>query len=116
MRKYYGLRVGFFNIGRFFIYMENAIVSHWTGSANTAELVRKQIIARWGADEASNYDPKSNCLTFKQWLKVGYVVKKGETALKSFVMIEEKDKDGQVISKYHKTVNLFYVRQVEKIS
>ncbi len=96
--------------------MENAIVSHWTGSANTAELVRKQIITRWGLDEANNYDPKSNCLTFNQWLNVGYRVKKGETALKSFIVIEKKDKDGQVVSKHHKTVNLFYICQVERIA
>ena len=95
--------------------MENTIVSHWTGSVNTAELVRKQIITRWGLDEANNYDPKSNCLTFNQWLNVGYRVKKGETALKSFIVIEEKDEQGQVINKYHKTVNLFYIRQVERI-
>ena len=95
--------------------MANAIISNWTGSAHTAELVRKQIIARWGVDEASNYNPKSNCLTFNQWLKSGYQVKKGEKAIRSLIVIEQKDKKGIVIRKIPKTVNLFYVRQVEKI-
>ena len=30
-------------------------------------------------------------------------------------LIEKKDKDGKVVQKYPKTVNLFYVRQVEKV-
>jgi hypothetical protein len=50
--------------GRFFISMENVILSNWKGSINTAETVKKQILARWGEEEANNYDPKSNCLTF----------------------------------------------------
>jgi hypothetical protein len=95
--------------------MENAIVSNWTGSVNTAELVRKQIFDRFGQDEANNYDPKSNCLTFNQWLKQGYRVKRGQKALRSFIVINEKDEKGQVVRKYVQTVKLFYIRQVEKI-
>lgn len=88
--------------------------SNWTGSINTFELVRKQIAERWGDTEANNYDPKRNCLTFNQWHQCGYMVKKGEKALKSFIVIEKKDKDGNVIDKYWKTINLFYIWQVEK--
>ena len=95
--------------------MERTIVSNWTGSVNTAEHVRKQIFDRFGQEEANNYDPKSNCLTFNRWLENGYQVKKGEKAIKSFIVIEQKDKDGKVIRKYPKTVNLFYIRQVEKV-
>lgn len=96
--------------------MEYTIVSNWKGSENTAERVRKQIFDRWGQDEASNYDPKCNCLTFNQWLENGYRVKKGEKAIKSITMIEKKNEKGEVIQKFAKTVNLFYLRQVEKIS
>ncbi len=96
--------------------MEYSIISHWKGSANTAERVRQQILDRWGQDEASNYDPKSNCLTFNQWIEHGYRVKKGEKAIKSITFIEKKNDKGEVIQKYPKTVNLFYLRQVEKIS
>lgn len=95
--------------------MKRPFVSNWKGSVNTAELVRKQIIARWGTAEASKYDPKSNCLTFNQWLKQGYQVKKGEKALKSLVVLEEKDAKGNVVRKFPKMINLFYVRQVEKV-
>ncbi len=91
------------------------IKSNWTGSEHTSEIVRKQILSRWGEDEAGNYDPKSNCLTFKQWLKNGFKVKKGEKALKSFIVVERKNDKGQIISQYPKQINLFYVRQVEKL-
>ncbi len=92
------------------------LISTWTGSATTAELVKDQISDRWGVDEANNYDPKSNCLTFNRWLENGYKVKKGEKAIKSFIVIEQKDKEGAVVRKYPKTINLFYIRQVEKAS
>ena len=92
------------------------LISTWTGSATTAELVKDQIIDRWGQDEANNYDPKSNCLTFNRWLESGYKVKKGEKAIKSFIVIEQKDKEGKTVRKYPKTINLFYIRQVEKLA
>lgn len=96
--------------------MKRIIVSNWTGSATTADLVRRQIIARWGEAEANNYDPKSNCLTFNSWLKAGFKVRKGEKAIKSFIVVEEKDKESKVICKYPKQINLFYIRQVDKLA
>lgn len=95
--------------------MENLILSSWKGSNRTAESVKKQIVARWGETEANGYDPKSNCLTFNQWHAHGYRVKKGEKALKSITIIEKKNEKGEVVEKYPKTVNLFYVLQVEKV-
>jgi hypothetical protein len=90
------------------------ITSNWTGSEKTSELVKKQIADRWGVKEANSYDPYNNCLTLKQWNEHGYKVKKGEKALKSFVVLEEKDNNGEVIRRYPKTINLFYRNQVEK--
>lgn len=90
-------------------------ISTWTGSEITSDLVRKQIIDRWGQEEADNYDPKSNCLTFNRWLENGYKVRKGESAIKSFIVIEQKNEKGEVVRKYPKTINLFYIRQVDKI-
>jgi len=100
-------------IDRIFNSMEK-IISNWTGSETTSDIVRKQILDRWGKDEAVNYDPKSNCLTFNRWLKNGYKVKKGEKALKSFIVVERKNDKGQIICQYPKQINLFYVCQVEK--
>jgi len=94
--------------------MTITVKSNWTGSESTLNLVKKQIVERWGEDEASRYNPKENCLTFKGWLKNGYIVKKGEKALKSFVIVEKKDKEtGKVIEKTPKSINLFYELQVE---
>jgi len=73
--------------------MITKVQSDWTGSENTFNLVQKQIAARWGEAEAGRYNPKENCLTFKKWLANGYVVRKGEKAIKSFVMVEKKDKE-----------------------
>lgn len=95
--------------------MEKKITSNWTGSETTSGIVRKQIFERWGAEEATNYDPKANCMTIRQWNKSGYRVRQGEKALKSYVVIEKKDEKGEVVSKYPKTINLFYQKQVEAV-
>jgi len=38
--------------------MEKKIISNWTGSETTENLVRKQISTRWGEKEAKKYNPK----------------------------------------------------------
>lgn len=89
-------------------------MSNWTGSENTSNLVRKQIAARWGAEEANRYNPQTNCLTFKAWLKNGYAVRKGEKAIRSFIIVEKKDKEtGKVVERRLKNVYLFYEKQVD---
>ena len=95
--------------------MNKKITSNWTGSETTETLVRKQISNRWGSEEAERYNPKANCLTIRQWNENGYRVRKGETALKSYVVIEKKDKQGQVVETYPKRINLFYQKQVESV-
>jgi len=94
--------------------MDTKIVSKWSGSEFTYDLVKKQIIARWGSDEGEQYDPKSNCHTFRNWKSLGYSVKKGEKAIQSFVVVEQKDEKGNVIKSFPKRINLFYQLQVEK--
>ena len=89
-------------------------MSKWTGSQNTSSMVRSQIAERWGAEEAKRYDPQKNCLTFSAWRENGCIVRKGEKALKSFIVVEKKDKEtGEVIAKHLKTIHLFYEKQVE---
>ncbi|MEI7498703.1 MAG: ArdC-like ssDNA-binding domain-containing protein [Candidatus Falkowbacteria bacterium] len=97
------------------------IESTWKGSAETLELVRKQIAQRWGEADAEAYDPKTNCFTFKQWKRNGYVVKKGEKGIRSYTFVEAKSKDKDKANeaedgmKYRKTVWLFYQKQVEPL-
>ena len=93
--------------------------AYWKGSQKTADAVRQEIAARWGAQEAENYDPTKNCFTFKTWKAKGYFVKKGEKAIRSMTLIEVKDQEtdeGEEQEKrtYPKTVYLFYIKQVEK--
>ena len=93
--------------------MKKKITSNWTGSETTESLVRNQISTRWGIEEAEKYNPQSNCMTIGKWNENGFRVKKGEKALKSYIVIEKKDKKGDVVSKYPKQINLFYQKQVK---
>lgn len=95
----------------------NEITSVWQGSIATVSHVAEQIAERFGADAAKIYDPLVNCFTYVRWQQEGYQVKKGEKALKSITWVKgEKEKDGQTQSfKFPKTVNLFFITQVEPI-
>ncbi len=94
--------------------MTYKVMSKWTGSPNTSTLVRNQIIERWGEEEAKRYDPRKNCLTFSAWKENGCTVKKGEKGIKSFIVVEKKNKEtGEVVARHLKTIYLFYEKQVE---
>ena len=91
----------------------------WRGSVKTAEAVREEIAKRYGEEEAENYDPQVNCFTLPTWNKLGYIVRKGEKAIRSMTLIEKADpnaKEGEQteVIKYPKTVYLFYIKQVTK--
>lgn len=90
-------------------------ISHYTGSEATYNMVADQIRERWGEKEVKHYDPYSNALTFAQWLKLGYRVKKGEKAIRSITFVETKDENGTVTKRMRRSVALFYQKQVEKI-
>lgn len=89
--------------------------SHWKGSLHTAAMVMAQIEARYGAEEASKYDPETNCFTYNTWRARGFHVRKGEKGLLSttFVTLGEDDGDGGKPASYPKRVFLFYYLQVE---
>lgn len=87
---------------------------HYKGSAMTFEMVKNQIKERWGEAEAELYTPDI-CLPFRAWVKAGYRIRKGEKAIKSVTFIPMENEEGQELRKIPKTVNLFYILQVEKI-
>src|SRR3989344_5836283 len=91
------------------------ILTNWKGSQQTADMVRDQIRQRWGDKAAEAFDPRYDARPFAQWLNIGYRVKKGEKALKSFVILEEKDEDGKVVKKHVRKINLFAVQQIERV-
>jgi hypothetical protein len=89
--------------------------SNYQGSETTKNMVEEQIRERWGDELASQYDPYVNCLPFRKWTEAGYKIKAGEKALKSITYVEVKDKNGEVIRKYPRTISLFFIAQVEKV-
>ena len=94
---------------------DNPFTSNYQGSEKTKEMIEKQIKEIWGESEVKNYNPYKNALTFASWLKLGYRPKKGSKALKSVTFVERKNEKGEVVSKYPRTINLFYYRSVELI-
>ena len=90
--------------------------TNYRGSATTRKMVEEQLIAKFGQEEAKNYVPELNCRTYKSWQAEGYQVKKNEKAIKSITFVVVKDGAGDAVNTYPKTVNLFYIKQVEKIT
>ena len=85
------------------------MASNWTGSQRTAEIVRQQILERFGPEAAEQYDPASgNTLTYREALKRGYRVRRGEKSLKSLTFIEAYESNGQK-KKIPKTCHLFFL-------
>ena len=89
-------------------------VSNWQNSEKTRDAIAEQVEKRWGKSEVKNYDPERNCLPFSTWLNLGFRPKKGSKALKSVTYIERKDTEGNIISKFPRSINLFYYRDVIK--
>ena len=92
------------------------IQTNYAGSIANYESVKKQIAERWSPKEAEQYDPSKNCATYKRWQEAGYYIVPGESALHSVVIIEKKDRAGNVISRYPKRVALFYRLQVRPMN
>jgi hypothetical protein len=92
------------------------IKSNYRGSKKTYEMVKEQIRQRFGEAEAEAFDPYQNCLLFRQWNERGFRVKKGQKALKSITVVEDKDEAGNIVRSWPKNISLFYKTQVEKIS
>lgn len=96
--------------------LEGPEVSGYMGSEKTRSLVEQEIVKRWGPSELKNYDPTRSALTFRKWVQLGYAPKKGETAIRSFIMTESKDKnDPTKVVKKIKSIFLFYFRQVTEL-
>lgn len=89
--------------------------THWKGSRQTADMVRKQITQRFGPEAAEAYDPTKSARPFQEWLRLGFKVKQGEKGLKSLIFLDLKDKQGKVVGRRPKIIFLFHERSVEPI-
>lgn len=95
---------------------EIIITSPYKGSEKTYELVKEQIQERWGAECAEAFDPHTDAMPYSSWVAHGYMVTKGQKALKSITFVEVKDEKDNIVRKIKRTVNLFHKSQVEKIA
>ncbi len=93
---------------------EIVIISPYRGSERTYEMVRQQIQERWGKECAETFNPRTDAMPISSWMMHGFVVKKGQKALKSITYLDVKDKDDNEVRKVRRTVNLFHKRQVER--
>ncbi len=91
------------------------IRTNYSGSEHTRDDVHRQILERFGPELAKEYDPYINCMTLPQWSSRGYRVKPGQKSLRSIVMIEKKDKNGEVISSFPRNIFLFFYPQVKRL-
>lgn len=91
----------------------NNIKTRYTGAEKSFKEVKDQIRERFGSQLAEEYDPYTNCMTLKQWEEFGYRVRPGEKSLRSTIIIEKKNKQGEVVGTYPKTIHLFYYPQVK---
>lgn len=94
--------------------MQPVNTSVWQGSSNTATRVVREIRSRFGDKVANKYDPKTNCFTFLGWKQRGFMVKKGEKAIRSITFIKDDNEDDMVARSYPKNVFLFCEVQVKK--
>ncbi len=89
--------------------------TNFMGSQRNYDSVKQQLLERYGEEIADEYDPFVNCRTYNDWKKNNYLVNRGARSFKAVVVVEKKDKDGQVIKKYPKTICLFFRNQVHKV-
>ena len=97
--------------------MENKLVSSYKSGTKSVEFVRQQLLEKYGKEISESYDPRFHVFTMKDLNQAGYRVRKGEKALKSFVVREVAGEEGKAARRYVKPVNLFHLAmQCEKIN
>lgn len=88
------------------------IQTTYKGSIANFDSVKSQIRERWPGKE-DEFNPSSNCATYKQWQKNNYYVLPKEKALTARIIVEKKDKaTGKIIARYPKKISLFCWLQV----
>lgn len=91
-------------------------LSTWKGSPLTENKTREIILQRFGPKAAELYDPRRNAMTYKNWLKCGRRVMKGEKSIPSITIVEKRNAKGEIEKKYAKVAHLFFISQTELIN
>lgn len=75
--------------------------------------MRQQIRERWGDKVAKEYDASKHVLSLRRWSEFGIRVRKGESALRTYTIIEdEKDSEGK---SFRRSLPVFHYLQTDLV-
>lgn len=94
------------------ILKERKVESTWRGSEKTAEQMREQIRAKFGDAVAKEYDAKRHVMSLRQWSRYGIKVRAGESALKTYTVIENDDETGEA-TRVRRSIPVFHYLQTD---
>lgn len=89
--------------------------SPWSGSEATFLVTKNAVEERFGKKVADKFRATHDARTYRGWLARNFKVNKGESGIESYVIVEKKDKDGEVIGRIYKKIWLFHRKQVSPI-
>jgi len=92
------------------------VLSSWKGSPLTETKTREIILQRFGPKAAEVYNPRTNAMTYKKWLRCGRRVIKGQKSIPSITIVEKRNSKGEIEKKYAKVAHLFFISQTEPIN
>ncbi len=97
------------------ILKERKVESTWRGSEKTAEQMRQQVKERFGDKAAKEYDAKRHVMSLRQWGRFGIKIKAGETALKTYTVIENDDETGEA-KRVRRSIPVFHYLQTDLVT
>jgi hypothetical protein len=92
---------------------EKGVESPWRGSEKTAEQMREQIRERFGEKVAKTYDPKTHVMSLRHWSRFGVRIKPGESALRTYTLIENDQKEEGEQKSIRRTIPVFHYLQTD---
>lgn len=94
------------------ILKERNVASTWRGSEKTAEQMREQVRERFGDKAAKEYDPSRHVMSLRQWGRFGIRVRAGESALKTYTIIENDEETGEM-KRVRRSLPVFHYLQTD---
>jgi hypothetical protein len=95
---------------------ERGVVSPWQGSEKTAAQMREQIRERFGDEAAEAYDPKRHVMSLRNWSRYGVRVNAGESALRTYTLIENESVEEGEHKTVRRSVPVFHYLQTDLVT
>ena len=95
---------------------ERGVESPWRGSEKTAAQMREQIRERFGDEAAEEYNPKIHVLSLKNWSRYGIRVRAGESALRTYTLIENDSEEEGEHKTVRRSVPVFHYLQTDLVT